>query len=168
MFYELFSHSLLIYTHTPANSPADCEHYASQIAQGFRPRRAKVIPAELWELIESCWEQEPADRPTAAEVLRKLRDLVKAAESPAAGKGSTGKGFGKLFGRPRTSINDSDSTPQSSTLSCAAHQKQQGVTAVNAGAPGAAGRRGKASVQGGAGRGDTPAEPKGACGCVIC
>jgi serine/threonine protein kinase len=179
MFYELFSRTLLIYTHTPANSPADCERYASQIAQGFRPRRPKVIPAELWELIESCWEQDPADRPTAAEVLRKLRDLLKAAESSAGGKGSAGKGFSKLFSKP--GANDSDSSPASSKYGSAADQKGQaqqqqdgGATAGGAATPGAAAarRQGKAAVQQGAGRGggrgDTAAEPQGSCGCVIC
>lgn len=36
MLYELFSRSLVIYTHTPANCAEDCERYAGKVAQGYR------------------------------------------------------------------------------------------------------------------------------------
>jgi hypothetical protein len=98
MLYELFSRSLLIYTHTPANSPADCEHYASRIADGFRPKRVKLITDEAWEIIDACWQQDPTARPSASQVYVKLQKLLHQAQAGAAAKGSK-PAFGKLFGR---------------------------------------------------------------------
>lgn len=158
MFYELFSRTLLIYTHTAANSPADCEKYAAQIAEGFRPKHVKLIPPELWELIEACWEQDPLDRPSAAAVLRKLQHLLRQAQEAAAAKAAGGSKLGKLLHRP-----SAQPTPVSPAP---AAQASMGVKAA-AGAGGkaaAAGDKGPSEGQAAAGR--RRAEP--ACGCVIC
>jgi len=76
--YELFSRSLLIYTHTPANSARDCEHYASRVAEGYRPKHPKTVPDDVWAIIEACWQQNPAARPAASEVLQQLQGLLPA------------------------------------------------------------------------------------------
>lgn len=98
--YELFSRTLLIYTHTPANDASDCERYAARVAEGYRPKRPKSIPDEVWRIIEACWQQEPTDRPAASDVLRQLQQLLQ--QTAAAPKGLAGFSMGKLFGRTRS------------------------------------------------------------------
>lgn len=152
MLYELFSRTLLIYTHTPANSPADCEKYAGQIAKGFRPKHVKQIPPGVWEIIESCWEQDPADRPSAKKVLRKLQEQLQQAQEAAAAKGFGGKGFGKLL--------RSSNTAPAGVATTSAKQ-----SAVGGGADGTA--EGKA-VGGHAAEAAGPRRAEASCGCVIC
>jgi serine/threonine protein kinase len=150
MLYELFSRTLLIYTHTPANSPADCEKYAGQIAQGFRPKHVKQIPAGVWEIIESCWEQDPADRPSAKKVLRKLQEQLQQAQEAAAAKGFGGKGFGKLLRSSNTAAGVLTPSAKQSSVGDRADGKAEGK-AVGVHAEAAGPRRAEAS-----------------CGCVIC
>lgn len=142
MLYELFSRTLLLYTHTPANSPADCEKYAGQIAQGFRPKHVKQIPPGVWEIIESCWEQDPADRPSAKKVLRKLQEQLQQAQEAAAAKGFGGKGFGKLLRSSNTAAADAAASP------------------VQQSASGKAGDGGVVTAG--------PRKAEASCGCVIC
>ncbi|KAI9207298.1 kinase-like domain-containing protein, partial [Polychytrium aggregatum] len=44
----------------------------SQIFQNKRPKRLDGVPDDIWLLIESCWAQEPADRPSFSEILAVL------------------------------------------------------------------------------------------------
>ena len=39
-----------------------------QVGQAKRPNRPKQLSDELWELLEKCWAQLPADRPSAIDV----------------------------------------------------------------------------------------------------
>jgi hypothetical protein len=82
--YELFSRSLLLYTHTPANTPADSEAYAARVARGFRPKQPKSFPAGVWRVVERCWAADPTARPAAAWVLQQLQQLLQAEEAAAA------------------------------------------------------------------------------------
>lgn len=157
MFYELFSRSLLIYTHTPANKPSDCEHYASQIAEGFRPKRVKIIPPEVWDIIEACWDQDPTARPAASEVLHKLQKLLQQAQAEAAGKGA--KGFGKFFGRSTQEQAPATPTGSDAGAETAAAEKAGSTAAQPQGAA-------VEATAGSAGQPRPRAEPT--CGCVIC
>ncbi|KAF6255281.1 kinase-like domain-containing protein [Scenedesmus sp. NREL 46B-D3] len=82
--YELFSRSLLLYTHTPANSPADSEAYAARVSRGFRPQRPTNFHAGVWRVVERCWAADPTARPAAAWVLQQLQQLLVAEEAAAA------------------------------------------------------------------------------------
>lgn len=155
IFYELFSRTLLIYTHTAANSPADCEKYAAQIAQGFRPKHVKLIPPEVWELIEACWEQDPLERPSASAVLQKLKGLLQQAQEAATAKAAGGSRLKKLLNRPAAA----SPAPEPAPAGGAAAEGAGGKAAASGPSPGAA-------SEGQVAAGPRRAEP--ACGCVIC
>jgi hypothetical protein len=103
--YELFSRSLLLYTHTPANTPADSEAYAAHVSRGFRPLRPKSFQAGVWRVVERCWAADPTARPAAAWVLQQLQTLLQAQEAAEATaaqlKGSSG--VAGVFNRLRAS-----------------------------------------------------------------
>jgi len=82
--YELFSRTLLLYTHTPANSPNDSLAYAERVSQGFRPSRPRSFPADLWQVVERCWDPDPTARPPASWVLQQLQQLQEAEQAAAA------------------------------------------------------------------------------------
>ncbi|GLI66065.1 hypothetical protein VaNZ11_009784 [Volvox africanus] len=50
--------------------------YASKVAGGFRPGRLQAVPDAAWDLIESCWHQDPMQRPTMSQVHAELQRLV--------------------------------------------------------------------------------------------
>jgi hypothetical protein len=174
MLYELFSRSLLIYTHTPANSPADCEHYASRIADGFRPKRVKLITDEAWEIIDACWQQDPTARPSASEVYLKLQKLLHQAQAGAASKGSK-PAFGKLFGRAGSGQEQVPVSAAAVKTAAGAQLAPSTAGTVPAAAPAAAKRVAAAAATQkievdanlGAGLPMRP-RPEPACGCVIC
>ena len=55
--------------------PEECERLAANAANGERPRIPRHWPAELSELIQECWHQEPERRPNAADVARRLEAM---------------------------------------------------------------------------------------------
>ncbi|GIL78804.1 hypothetical protein Vretimale_241 [Volvox reticuliferus] len=50
--------------------------YASKVAGGFRPSRLLAVPCAAWALIESCWHQDPMQRPTMPQVHAELQRLI--------------------------------------------------------------------------------------------
>lgn len=53
-----------------------------RVLQGIRPTRPlynisrdRGLTDDFWNLIQTCWAQDPAERPTATEVVRQLRSL---------------------------------------------------------------------------------------------
>lgn len=85
--YELFSRSLLLYTHTPATSPADSMRYAKRVSQGYRPNCPKNVPTAVWQVIDRCWSQDPCARPSAAWVKQQLQLLLDKEEAGLMAKG---------------------------------------------------------------------------------
>ena len=75
--YELVARVLLLFTETPANSAEDCEAYAGKIAQGYRPKKPNACPDDIWQLVQSCWAQQPDARPTAAMVRTQVEQLLR-------------------------------------------------------------------------------------------
>ena len=52
-----------------------------QILRGDRPKMPKNarevgLTVEIWNLIESCWRQDPKRRPTIEEIVARLQELV--------------------------------------------------------------------------------------------
>lgn len=43
-------------------------HVCVQVVGGFRPSMPRHFPQQLVQLIEECWAQDPADRPSAGQV----------------------------------------------------------------------------------------------------
>lgn len=72
------------------------------VAKGFRPKRPKPVPDEIWTIIEACWQQDPAARPAASEVLQQLQQLLQQAQAATGSKSAAGFKLGKLFGRSKT------------------------------------------------------------------
>lgn len=57
-----------------------------RISQGARPAMPENahgagLSVEMWELMESCWQQNPKNRPTAGEVVRRLEKLIESNEN---------------------------------------------------------------------------------------
>lgn len=84
MVYELFSRTLLLYTHTLANSPSDSMRYAKRVSEGYRPKCPKNFSKDVWHIIERCWSHDAAARPSAAWVRQQLQQLLAAEESATA------------------------------------------------------------------------------------
>ncbi|KAJ7714230.1 kinase-like domain-containing protein [Mycena olivaceomarginata] len=45
-----------------------------QVLQGQRPRRSPSIPNDVWNLMVECWEETPAERPSAEGIVSRLCD----------------------------------------------------------------------------------------------
>jgi hypothetical protein len=86
MLYELVARVLLLFTETAANSPDDCQAYAAKVAEGYRPKRPKTFPADVWEVVEACWAQQPGMRPTSEQLVERLRQILAAAERQKGGR----------------------------------------------------------------------------------
>ena len=76
--YEVFTGKL------PFEEQKD-EAIAHHISQGARPAMPENahgagLSVGMWELMESCWKQNPKNRPTAGEVVRRL-ELMKSTEN---------------------------------------------------------------------------------------
>ena len=83
---DIFSWSIVVWemlsTEMPHNDRDD-ETAAKTTAYGFRPHRpVREMPEELWELVERSWQQDPAARPSA----RELVDRIAAIEAVMASK----------------------------------------------------------------------------------
>ncbi len=44
--------------------------------EGYRPERPGNAPEALWSLMTRCWDKTPEERPTFAEIAKKLDDIV--------------------------------------------------------------------------------------------
>ena len=81
---DVFALSMLAIRVFTGNPPfEDCTDIraASRILDGVRPVRPRNaedigLTPELWELLERCWNQDPARRPTIEEVVRTCEGLV--------------------------------------------------------------------------------------------
>eukprot|EP00884_Botryococcus_braunii_P009138 jgi/Botrbrau1/18225/Bobra.53_1s0082.1 len=76
LMYELFSGYLRSACLDPNGvDPHAVEKMAHKVAGGFRPQFPARVPQKVVALIRSCWAQNPADRPSSAEVLASLEGL---------------------------------------------------------------------------------------------
>ncbi|KIZ01803.1 hypothetical protein MNEG_6160 [Monoraphidium neglectum] len=85
--YEVFSRHMLLSEHAAHASPggaggigaadprAIARDWAVRVAHGHRPVLPAGWPEGLRDLIDCCWAQDAAERPSLAEVVRRLRAL---------------------------------------------------------------------------------------------
>lgn len=52
------------------------EDYAKAASQGYRPERTRVFTDELWDLVTSCWDQDPIKRPTMSLIVARLDNIL--------------------------------------------------------------------------------------------
>lgn len=52
--------------------PDEIERYASRVARGYRPVVPTEWPEAIQNLIQSCWAQDPKNRPSMSEVVIQL------------------------------------------------------------------------------------------------
>lgn len=58
----------------------DAYIYAQRMAAGHRPKVPDRFPPALAALLRAAWAQDPAERPTAAQLLQQLRAVAASAE----------------------------------------------------------------------------------------
>ena len=62
-----------------------------RVLAGKRPERPPgLFTADLWEMLELCWEQEPRDRPSLKTLLQFLEDTMQASRSPSTSPANEG------------------------------------------------------------------------------
>eukprot|EP00798_Chlamydomonas_sp_ICE-L_P012444 gene12444-15647_t len=85
--YELFTCTLLAMeciTRTgPSNPMSAVQAHAKKVSEGWRPPRLESITDNIWELIQSCWQQNPGARADMATVLEELRRIQAELNIPA-------------------------------------------------------------------------------------
>ncbi len=159
--FELVSRTLLLFSETPAKSPADAERYAARVAGGYRPSRPRSLSDNaLWALIQDCWAQDPAARPSAAAVAFRLQQLVDAARERQAAAAGRAR-FARFSLRVAASAEPASAAPARTAGAsggergprCAPAAKEEAAAAH----PPGCGHELKPAV----------APPSG-CGCVIC
>ena len=69
--YHMFSDSRELDSNKKYKS---AQQYLMHISRGFRPKRQDYIPDHYWDLMSSCWKQNPDDRPTFEEITNILKD----------------------------------------------------------------------------------------------
>ncbi|GIM12830.1 hypothetical protein Vretimale_16062 [Volvox reticuliferus] len=95
--YEVFGRVLLLDLY----SKDELEALSSRIAQGFRHSRPDCMPQAIWDLVQQCWAQNPADRPTMPLVVRQMELALEAMDEAEAAVATTHSGtqhrVGSLF-----------------------------------------------------------------------
>ncbi|GFR41619.1 hypothetical protein Agub_g2344 [Astrephomene gubernaculifera] len=95
--YEVFGRVLLLEMY----SKDELEALSSRIAQGYRHHRPECMPQTIWDVVQQCWAQNPADRPSMPLVVRQLELAMEAmmeAEAAAAAAAAAAHRQGSIFG----------------------------------------------------------------------
>jgi hypothetical protein len=71
---------------------------ASECAKGARPELPANCPKRLGELIERCWDANPANRPAFDEILKLLDDIKRGQEGAGSSTGSDAESQGPVRG----------------------------------------------------------------------
>lgn len=71
--YEVLQKCMLLAFIKCINTPNDIERYVQYIINGSRPHIPSKWPAEVKELINSCWKEQSIMRPSMDDVVRKLK-----------------------------------------------------------------------------------------------
>lgn len=71
LIYKMFTNTIQFADKKPIRSS---QQFMMKIGRGNRPKRPDNIPDPYWELIEDCWKQNAADRPTFEDITNRLKD----------------------------------------------------------------------------------------------
>ncbi|GLI70863.1 hypothetical protein VaNZ11_015882, partial [Volvox africanus] len=92
--YEVFGRVLLLELY----SKDELEALSSRIAEGFRHSRPDCMPRGIWDIVQQCWAQNPADRPTMPLVVRQLELALEAMDEAEAAAAATHSGTQNRIG----------------------------------------------------------------------
>ena len=77
---DVFAATLVIYqvfaqlnVASQFQNEADAYNFAQRVCNGHRPQMPKKFPKPLIDLLAAGWAERPEDRPTAAQLLARLR-----------------------------------------------------------------------------------------------
>ncbi|PSC71657.1 60S ribosomal L37a [Micractinium conductrix] len=82
--YELLHRRMIVAELMYLGNVEDAEAHAWQVAGGHRPTISPDLPQQLQALVAECWAQGPDDRPSMADVARRLREVEQSGEVAAA------------------------------------------------------------------------------------
>ncbi|CAG9465400.1 unnamed protein product [Pedinophyceae sp. YPF-701] len=89
--YELLTFKL-ISSHLPKADFYNCYGYAENVSKGWRPDLPKKWSRDLKQLIESAWAGQGGERPSFADIVERLTDIIEALDSPAGAQDTAGAG----------------------------------------------------------------------------
>eukprot|EP00798_Chlamydomonas_sp_ICE-L_P008296 gene8296-1568_t len=67
----------------PSDLMAAAQAHVKKVSEGWRPPRTDSIPDNTWELIQSCWQQNPGARADMGMVLEELWKIQAEFKNPA-------------------------------------------------------------------------------------
>lgn len=77
---DVFAATLIIYqvfaqlnVSSQFQNEVDAFNFAQRVANGHRPQMPRKFPKKLRDLLDAGWAELPEDRPTAAQLLARLR-----------------------------------------------------------------------------------------------
>ncbi|CAG9463160.1 unnamed protein product [Pedinophyceae sp. YPF-701] len=73
--YEILTIQLQVIM-VPGGTPEDIERHATLVAEGYRPKIPEKWPAPVAALVQQCWADNPADRPSMSTVVEKLEGIL--------------------------------------------------------------------------------------------
>lgn len=73
--YELFCQSTILYIVSQYGGARDVELHALRVMGGFRPAIPASWPSDLKSLVEDCWAELPAGRPSMKEISSRLQQM---------------------------------------------------------------------------------------------
>mmetsp|Transcript_13051 Transcript_13051/g.37913 ORF Transcript_13051/g.37913 Transcript_13051/m.37913 type:complete len:497 (-) Transcript_13051:1501-2991(-) len=94
MVYEMVHKYMMVFAITLKGTEEEIEAYARKVSNGYRPPIRETLPESIKGVIRDAWAQEPNDRPSMEELLKRLKAIeesgeISAAEAATAGCGCT-------------------------------------------------------------------------------